>query len=454
MLRRRGGCRVMERRWLWLRAFVSGLLMPPVLANALLRAAPARPVIDGTFIQDWLSQGWDDETWDREFAYLQETGMHYLIVAPTAETVTGGVGRTIYPTELSGFEMKPGYPDLVEKYLHYAQKYGLKVFIGLNFNDQWWKKGATDRQWLLDEMEKGNRVATELYRKYHSRYPDTFYGWYWVWEVASVGFQLRQQEEALIAALNLQLDHLTALDPNLPFLFCPFMNQRLGTKEQYRDSWIRVFAKTRFRPGDIFAPQDSVGAGGLTIDSFVGWFVELRKAVDTKPGLLFWSDAETFVQEDWSSAPLSRFIRQLNDVAPYVDNIISFAYTHYYSPNLVDPGFHRTYLDYVNNGTLEQVPPSAPGNVRARVLDSGGVVLVWDPSQDNIGIYSYTVYRDGKIVAVNKVARPGKPSDDLFFDSFVDTDVERNHTYVYQIQATDFAGNLSELSEPLRVTVE
>ena len=120
----------------------------------------------------------------------------------------------------------------------------------------------------------------------------------------------------------------------------------------------------------------------------------------------------------------------------------------------MDPGFHRTYLDYVNNGKLEQVPPSAPGNVRARVLDSGGVVLVWDPSQDNIGIYSYTVYRDGKIVAVNKVARPGKPSDDLFFDSFVDTDVERNHTYVYQIEASDFAGNLSVLSEPRKVTVE
>lgn len=138
-------------------------------------------------------------------------------------------------------------------------------------------------------MKRGNAIATELYQKYHSRYPGTFYGWYWVWEVDNYNFRFQTWENVLVAALNVQLDHLTALDPALPFLFCPFMNYRLGTAAQYRDFWTRVFARTHLRPGDIFAPQDCVGAGGLTMDNFTTWFAEhhqfcLYALLQPKPG--------------------------------------------------------------------------------------------------------------------------------------------------------------------------
>lgn len=447
---------------------LAGLALGPALAGVMAAGprTPAPPVATGTFIQDWLSRSWDDETWDKEFAYLKEAGMTYIVIAPTAYTVTTPlpagealVGQTIYPTGLPGFQQKPGYPDLVERSLHYAAKYGMKVFVGLNFNEDWWKNAARDPAWLLEEMKRGNAIATELYQKYHSRYPGTFYGWYWVWEVDNYNFRFQTWENVLVAALNVQLDHLTALDPALPFLFCPFMNYRLGTATQYRDFWTRVFARTHLRPGDIFAPQDCVGAGGLTMDNFTTWFAELRKAVDTKPGLLFWSDAETFVQADWSSAPLNRFVRQLQGVAPYVDNIISFAYTHYYSPNLVDPGFHRTYVDYVQSGgRLDSQPPSPPANVRAAVLTSEygppAVSLEWDAARDNLGVYSYTVYRDGRAVATTQVARPGHPDDVLFLLNFVDTNLQAGHTYRYEVRATDFAGNASAPSAALSVTVE
>ncbi|MBE3584498.1 MAG: DUF4434 domain-containing protein [Limnochordaceae bacterium] len=488
-----------------LRTALAGLLLSPALACTPAMGAapatgtasgtprpPAKPFATGTFIQDWLSAGWDEATWEKEFAYLKEAGMTYIVIAPTAYTFTTPlppdssapaalatpgastapaapaaqsgspptpiIGQTIYPTNLPGFQQKPGYPDLVEKYLHYAAKYGMKVFVGLNFNDDWWKKASRDPGWLLEEMRRGNAVATELYQRYHSRYPNTFYGWYWVWEIDNYNFRFRDWENTLISALNVQLDHLTALDPSLPFLFCPFMNYRLGTAAQYRDFWKRVFANTHLRPGDIFAPQDCVGAGGLTIDNFDTWFAELRKAVDTKPGLLFWSDAETFVQADWSSAPLSRFVRQLREVAPYVDNIISFAYTHYYSPNLVDPGFHRTYVDYVRSGgQLDSEPPSPPTNVRATVLTSSytppSVSVEWDAAQDNLGVYSYTVYRDGQPVATTKVARPGHPEDAALLLNYVDTNVHPGHAYRYEVRATDFAGNTSPPSAPIQVEV-
>lgn len=413
-------------------------------------AAPARPVLDGTFVQNWLVQNWDDETWGREFAYLAETGMSYLIVQGTADGQPGGATRTYFPTRIPGCEQIPGSPDLVEKYLYYAHKYGLKVFVGLNMHPDWWRKGATDREWLLGQMELGNAIARELYERYFTRYPDTFYGWYWAWEIDNVNFRHSVQQENLIAALNSQLDFLTSLDPQLPFMFSPFMNSRLGSKEQYRDFWVRIFAGTRLREGDIFCPQDGLG-GGTTVANFRDWLVELRKAVDTKPGLQFWSDLEIFDSQGYS-ASLDRVILQLQEEAPLVDNIVSFAYTHYYSPNVVVPGFHSTYLDYVRTGRLEENPPSPPAKVSAAALPSGGVLVYWEAASDDHGIFSYEVYRDGELVGVTRVPKPTEKLDPLFWESFVDDRTPGGKTVTYQVRAVDFAGNRSELSEAVTIT--
>lgn len=40
-------------------------------------------------------------------------------------------------------------------------KNGIKVFVGLNFNERWWKVDY-DARWLLEQMEMGNKVADEL----------------------------------------------------------------------------------------------------------------------------------------------------------------------------------------------------------------------------------------------------------------------------------------------------
>lgn len=44
-------------------------------------------------------------------------------------------------------------------------KNGIKVFVGLNFNERWWKVDY-DAHWLLEQMEVGNKVADELVALY------------------------------------------------------------------------------------------------------------------------------------------------------------------------------------------------------------------------------------------------------------------------------------------------
>lgn len=427
-------------------------LLPLVSAKG--EKAGTWPIADGTFIQESLAKTWDDKTWSKEMNYLKELGMNYIIFAPTAE----GEGesqnlRTLYPTKQEGWYSKYPDLDLVDTILKEAQKAGLKVILGMNFNDLWWKIGGSNSKWLHQQMELGNKVAYELYNNYYESYKDTFVGWYFVWEIDNISFTNKKAEESLIEALNIQLDFLNELDSNLFFMFCPFMNYRLGTKEAYRDFWIRLFAEAHLRPGDIFAPMDCVGAGGLNLDNFSDWFKELRKAVDTKPGLLFWSDTEVFDQKDWTSVPIGKFVQQMEGVAPYVDNIITFAYSHYYSPNVTESGFHDTYLEYVKTGKIEKIEPEAPHSLQMFAMPDGSNYLMWQEGEDNLGIAGYIVYREGRQVGRTQVARIGAQSG-MIKAYKENARLVKGRTYKYTVRAYDFAGNLSKESEVYEYTVE
>jgi hypothetical protein len=211
------------------------------------------PKVDGSFIQSWLVVNWDDAKWQKEFEYLKEAGMHYLILAPSADCESGKVTRTIYPSNIEGWQMYDGYPDLVDNCLRNAQRAGIKVFLGFNMHEDWWKKYANDPQWLYNRMSEGNDTAKELYDTYKSKYPDTLYGWYWVWEVDNLNFRKKEQQEVLAKALNINIDHLNAMEERLPLMQCPFMNHLCGKAAEYRDMWINVFSKTHFAPRAIFS---------------------------------------------------------------------------------------------------------------------------------------------------------------------------------------------------------
>lgn len=302
------------------------------------------PIANGTFIQDFLVQNWNDAKWQQELSILKEVKMSYIVFTAT---VIGN--HAMYASDLPGFDSKYG-KDLLDMCLRNAEKAGIKVFIGLNFDERWWNSYSAE--WLYDQMDIGNQIATEIKNKYANKYKNAFYGWYWVWEIDNLNYTARGRQDMLAEALNKSLDHLHALTPGMPVMICPFMNYRVGTASEYEKMWTYVFSKTRFAAGDIFAPQDCIGAGGLTIEMLDSWFSHLAKAVSTKKGLVFWSDAETFVQSDWSSAPVDRFIEQMKIVQPYVSGIITFAYSHYYSPVTVTGPYHNQYLQYVQTGKL------------------------------------------------------------------------------------------------------
>jgi len=404
-----------------------------------------KAVADGSFIQTGLCCSWTDERWQKEFSAMKEAGMHYLVIGAAAVTSRSGRIHTFYPSKLPNTEMskRVNGNDIADICLRNAEAAGIKVFIGIGFDDKWWKGPGFDTTWFYNQMEFDNKVCDELYERYKNKYPNAFYGWYWFYEISNDNISQTDQN-VIVKAMNMQLDHLTAANKKLPFMWCPYMNSELGTPEEYAAMWKNVFSKLHTSDGDIFAPQDCVGAGGLKLDEVESWFSELRKAVDTKPGLKFWSDVETFDHTDWTSATIDRYISQMEIEQPYVDNFITFAYCHYHSPYNTDSGYQTTYLEYLETGKLDSIAPSVPVNLKAKYRSPKQVVLNWDASSDNIGVCGYYILCNGKKLHKIQVRQEDdRGKNKIPLTSFTDENVEPNTTYAYQVQAFDFANNVS-----------
>ncbi|MFZ5753221.1 MAG: DUF4434 domain-containing protein [Bacillota bacterium] len=413
--------------------------------------ANSYPIVNGTFIQADMTLSWDRKTWESEFHYLHEVGMRYLVLMGITSTA-GNVTKTIYPSKITGFQ-KTGQVDALDLCLSSAEAAGFKVFLGINFNQEWWKKGARDPQWLYRQMDRGNLIADELYELYHHKYSGAFHGWYWEYEVDNLNFKTEKELAVLAKALNITLLHLKEDKEKLPLLLSPFMNKRYSTPEEYGENWAFVFSNTELGQGDIFCPQDCVGGGGLELGDVTRWFTALKKAVDTKPGLLFWANVESFDHKNWVSAPLKRFIKQLETVSPLVDNCLTFSYSHYYSPNNIDKGFHETYLDYVEKGSLEGGKPAPPGEVKARKVGKTQFLISWGPASDDFGICGYLLYRDKKLIFSTQAQRKYGGDPQGIVMSYTDTAFPyltwKNP--IYEVRAFDFAGNVSDSVKAVNV---
>jgi hypothetical protein len=411
------------------------------------------PKTDGSFIQSDMVSGWNDEKWIKEFEYLKQADMHYLVMGTSV--TEGEITKAIYPISIPGGEMEYPGIDIVDICLRNAEKAEFKVFLGINLNAAWWKKYARDPEWLYKQMERSNLIADELYKMYHHKYPKAFYGWYWVYEVDNFNFNKKAKFKVLAKALNINLVHLREKNERLPIMLSPYMNAKLGCAKQYAENWAYFFENTELGQGDIFCPQDSVGGGGLTIDQSEEWFKELEKAVAKKHGLLFWANNETFDHNNWCSAPLNRFVKQMEQVKLYVSNFINFTYCHYYSPNNIDSGFHKTYLDYIKNGSLEIIPPSSPEIKSIDLISCNKIKICWSEARDNMGVFGYELWRNNKLIFNTRAQRRYGGVQPELSTNYEDTLIWNflKCKYIYRVRAFDFAGNFSEFSSPKEINL-
>ena len=87
--------------------------------------------------------------------------------------------------------------------------------------------------------------------------------------------------------------------------------------------------------------------------------------------------------------------------------------------------------------------PTAPSQLQIPELTPDKVRLTWQPSDDNVGVAVYQVWRDGVVL--------GTTDGDIH--SFTDATVTAGKSYVYSVVAADAAGNVGPPSEGVDAAV-
>ena len=93
---------------------------------------------------------------------------------------------------------------------------------------------------------------------------------------------------------------------------------------------------------------------------------------------------------------------------------------------------------------FDTVAPTVPDPVQASAQSSTSILVTWEASDDNVGVASYDIYRNGN----------GSPVGSSPTASFTDTGLTPSTLYTYTIKARDAAGNASDSSAEASATTQ
>ena len=451
-----------------------------------------------TFIEAWLANDYSEEQWQTTINEWKALGITSVIIGDTVLRETNGYFNTFYKSELvnSPENVSMGgrmHYDSVDKILSHCQNAGIKCFVSLGMDSDFWNVNICRHDMLnadgsYAEYGKGQEAfykmmsdlipyTHEIYDTYAEKYPDAFYGWYFSPEISnSADFDNDDSRaigvDTLSYVLNMFINEINKMDPDMPLMLSPYVNIKKEATWCTHSSavnglfWEDVMRKTDFRMGDILAPQDSVGATGMTLENLAEWTKAYRIAVDNaSKGMKLWSNAESFrfyidlPERKWAELTQSSFvstlIQQLELAEPYVDNFTSCSLSTYYNSVSVGKGFLNSYIHYINYGVPDMTPPEIPDTFDVSTINLSGLSspvmkLSFTGASDNFGIARAEIYKNGKFFTYRVATRwqtwennvnTGISEPNLFFDS--DFDIF-NDSQVYEIVLYDCTGNASE----------
>ena len=313
-------------------------------------ARRCKPTVNSTFIQRWLCENWSKSQWVKHFNELKSVGIDSIIIQSTFEATTKEVINAGMEHEFdnlaAGFDGKPG---CVNNALAAAKETGCKVWLGLgSFKNFRICSLHPDDCAKMAEMD--NKAIKAIHDKYYSKYKDQIAGIYWTSEIFMTSAPLRWKNWG--AMLSAELDYLTSLKMDLPMMISPYTSEGQAKNAKYaEDHWLDFIKNVHFRKGDIICPQDKmyIKDDGSAAEMMLHYLEAMSNACrKANKGVQFWINVENFKQ-DFNSAPVSRYIEQMNACCKLADNLISFSYSHYYASTGKSKGSRAqsdTYLAY------------------------------------------------------------------------------------------------------------
>lgn len=420
---------------------------------ALPQERKCAPEFNGTFVQSWLSGSWDEERWADEIETMEKDGVKYLVLQDLASKDAEGNWTIYYDSDLPAFQNADVGTDVLANALKAVKGSDIQIFVGLTSFDNLWSTGTITKEYG-EVCNVTADMMQEIYNTYYKGNEANFYSWYFTMEFSNnVLMQLGMPN--IIKGLNVVLDKATAIDPSIPLMMSPFTSNYLSFgKGAALMQWMKLFSAGHWRDGDIFAPQDAVGAAWIDEDDLEDIWKMYSLAIEQcSADVKLWANCENFTSavadsfgagfinppasENVVNVPvtLDRFAYQMDVASRYCENIITFSYSHYYSENERSDVFIRTYRDYVDNGYVLEKQSPVMGTFTKTATDEG-VELNWEQATDNIGISHYRVMKNGEFL------HRAETFDGYHRVSFTDANGSIGDRYT--IVAFDAAGNISQ----------
>jgi len=419
-------------------AFVFAFAVSPVKHS---QAAPATVFSYGSFIQPYVAYTWTAEDWKDELKSLKEVGNELLILQWTADSRSK---LTIYPTSIPGLAKEGNYQgDPVENLLAAADALKMKVWLGTNVNDDWYKHHALNEPWLDELFDYSELMVEELWANY-GHHP-SLTGFYFPNEMENCSYQ----DDTSIANLTAKYSSLANLvheRTNTTLSLAPAIWNEGNCGQDFETNsaaWIKTWDGILGGANiDYLIPQDGLGGKYHTPEEVATWFRLTREVVDRHPATRLWVDIETFntvTPDPWAAESMvtKDIVRHMTLLQPYVDKIVTFSYDHYQAPKLTQKRiFHDAYKRYYKTGRVDEKGPRVPRALKSPKQGTDKINLTWQGSKDT---FYYVVYRDG--AAVGRTYTP----------SFQDNGLQPGQRYSYRVEAYGASGYSSELSQALEI---
>ena len=290
----------------------------------------------GTFLDeithDIPAQNWGPEEWAADFKAMKAVGIDTVILIRAGYKQHATFASTVLKKEMDIF---PVYEDLVQLFLDEAHKNGMRFFFGLYDSGKYW----TNKEYSK-EISINKDFTDEVVQKYGDH--PAFQGWYFSHEIG-------KYEKGVTKVYREMASHLKKLKP-LPILISPYVHgvkQFVVDKINFDDhvqQWRQIFTEI----GDVIdyvAFQDGQVAYEELFD-----YLQAHKGLADEFGIESWSNVESFDRDmPWKFPPMRfRDLRMKMEMAASagVENLITFEFSHFMSPNSIYPGAHGLYKKY------------------------------------------------------------------------------------------------------------
>ncbi len=300
-------------------------------------------ILKGTFLDeithDIPSQNWTKKDWAKDFDAMHAVGIDTVILIRA-----GYKQHTVFESEVLKKEMNtfPVYDDLMDLFLEQAERCGMNFYFGLYDSGKYWVNGEYQK-----EIEVNKAYCDEVVQKYGDR--KAFKGWY-------VSHEIGRYEKGVLDVYEELSIHLKKLKDQ-PILISPYVH---GVKQfsdeaisfdDHTNEWRKIFDHISGLI-DIVAFQD----GQVGYDELQNYLMAHKQLAD-EFNLECWSNVESFDRDmpiKFLPLPFKnlRYKMELAEKAG-VENLITFEFSHFMSPNSVYPAAHGLYDQY-KNWLLEQ----------------------------------------------------------------------------------------------------